>query len=232
MPILLYHHVSDQEKYQRYAVAPDVFAAQMQLLEDQGYHTITISELADVINSGGTLPVHPIAITFDDGCYDVFQNGFPILQQHGFRATMYIITNTLGSDKSYGYMQEDEINQLVAAGWEIGSHSVTHTKMQDSKIGVGNEFDNSRKILEEKFKIKVLSFSYPFAIANRWMMDQAASHEYTSAVGVGIFNLHGPRSLFYLSRREVYHSLDVTAFQKLLELPTDPTATPTPESTP
>jgi peptidoglycan/xylan/chitin deacetylase (PgdA/CDA1 family) len=215
MPILLYHHVSETGPTQ-YRVAVDAFRAQMELLKKDGYQTVTVSQVADVIRSGGTLPEKPVAITFDDGYLDAYENAYPILRELGFTATVYIITSTLGTDKSYGYLQEDALKELIGAGWEIGSHGVTHTDLRKTKLGVGNEMKQSKEYLETKLGIKVRSFSYPFGIADQSIKDLAAEMGYDSGVGIDVLNTHTANQLFFLTRREVHSSIPLSGFPKLL----------------
>lgn len=215
MPILMYHRVND-ETGTRYSIQVESFRKQMEMLKQEGYETVTVSRVADAIRGEGSLPLKPVAITFDDGYLDTYENAFPILQELGFTATVYIITGTLGTDKSYGYMQEDALKALINAGWEIGSHSVTHTDLNKTKLGAGNEMKQSKKDLETKLGIKVRSFSYPFGIANQSLKELAVEMGYDSGAGIDILNTHGPSRLFFLSRREVYRSLPLFEFANLL----------------
>lgn len=233
VPILLYHHISDAGKT-RYFVSTTVFKAQMQFLADHGYQTISVSQVADVIRNGGSLPEKPVVLTFDDGFEDVYQNALPILNAHHFTGVAYIITGTLDSNLSYGYMQSDALKALLAAGWEIGSHSITHTDIQASRLGMGIELRKSRQDLETLLGVPVRSFSYPFGSANPWVQSHVQDYGYDNAVGLDIVVTQTSKRLFYLSRREVYHDLDLKAFSALL-VPGDierqalglPTETPT-----
>jgi peptidoglycan/xylan/chitin deacetylase (PgdA/CDA1 family) len=215
MPILMYHHVND-DTGTRYSIQVESFRKQMEMLKQEGYETVTVSQVADAIRGEGNLPSRPVAITFDDGYLDTYENAFPILQELGFTATVYIITGTLGTKKSYGYMQVDALKTLSDAGWEIGSHGVTHTDLNKTKLGAGNEMKQSKEDLETKLGIKVRSFSYPFGIANQSLKDLAVEMGYDSGVGIDILNTHGPSRLFFLSRREVYRSLPLFGFANLL----------------
>ncbi len=216
VPILLYHHVSDKADPTRYVTGLDTFRTQMQTLKQAGYETITISRLAGVIRSGGSLPVKPIALTFDDGYLDTYENAFPILEEFGYTATAYIITGTLGTKLSYGYMQEKELKALAAAGWEIGSHSVTHTSLLTTRLGMGNELKESKEDLEKLLGITIHSFSYPFGAADKSIEALPAQYGYDSAVGLDTIITHPPGRLFYLSRREVYRGITLKQFDALL----------------
>jgi peptidoglycan/xylan/chitin deacetylase (PgdA/CDA1 family) len=237
LPILLYHHVSDQGSG-RYVIPINVFREQMESLKRAGYETISISQLAQVIRTGGRLPVKPVAITFDDGYLDTYENAYPILRELNYTATVYIITGTLGTKLSYGYMQFDALKELAAAGWEIGSHSVTHNDLMKTKLGAGNEMKQSKKTLEELLGGEVRSFSYPFGSANSFLKELAAQSGYDSGVGIDVLNTHTSNQLYYFSRREVYRSLSLVEFKQLLQ-PSEadniiatqsaaPTLTPTP----
>lgn len=234
-PILLYHHVSDHGSG-RYYIPVAAFHEQMQYLHDQGYTSISISQLASAIRGETALPEKPVAITFDDGYLDIYANALPVMKEYGFTGVAYVITGTLEEGKTYGYMQESELKALLAAGWEIGSHSVTHDDLTKSKLGIGNEMKQSKAALEKLFGVPILSFAYPFGIANPWIEDRAAEFGYTSAVGINILDFHTSKQLFFLSRREVYRSLTMVGFRELLtpsalELASQPaSSTPTPAS--
>lgn len=215
VPVLLYHRVSNQGKT-RYIVPVSEFRAQMKALYEAGYRTVTVSQLVKVMREGGSLPEKAVAITFDDGFLDAYENALPILQEYNFIATSYIITGTIDTDLSYGYVQEEELKALVDAGWEIGSHSVSHNSLGKSPLGIRAELRDSRKLLEDLLEIEVKSFSYPYAETNDWLKERVEEYGYTSAVGVGIHVIHSPDHLFFLSRREVYSGTSVKAFQELL----------------
>ena len=107
-----------------YNITPEEFAAQMQALDDWGYTTITITQLIQALSEGGYIPERPIVITFDDGHLSVYQNAFPIMYEHGFIGVTYLVCNYIGGENFKTVVQ---IQAMVYAGWEVGSHSFTHT---------------------------------------------------------------------------------------------------------
>jgi peptidoglycan/xylan/chitin deacetylase (PgdA/CDA1 family) len=215
-PILMYHRVSNKGG-SRYTLPVESFRQQMQYLHDEGYQTLTVTQFADALRDGGAIPKKPVVLTFDDGYLDVYENAFPILKEMGFTATVYIITSTLEPSKSFGYLQEDQIKELFQAGWEIGSHSVTHSNLTKTKLGVGNELKESKAALDDLLDVPVTSFSYPYAVANAEIKELAAQSGYENAVGVDIFVTHPAKRLYYLSRREVDRAMPMFNFRKLLE---------------
>ena len=100
IPVLLYHRVDTEaeSQWRRFCVAPENFADQMRWLAYQGFTTIRLGQLLDYYHLGSPIPSQPIVITFDDGYFCNFSRAFPILQRHGFGATVFLACNLLRSD--------------------------------------------------------------------------------------------------------------------------------------
>jgi len=75
-----------------------------------------------------TLPFNRalVSITFDDGWITDYTNAFPVLHRHGVPATNYVITGAIDDPDR---LSTDMISALMAAGHEIGSHTVNHYDM-------------------------------------------------------------------------------------------------------
>ena len=129
-PVLMYHHVKPSAGGSEYVVSTDQFRRQVEWLVNEGYETISISDLVEAIQKGNYLPKKPIILTFDDGYLDVYQNAFPVLQEAGFTATIYLIENAIND---HGYITDTIIEELSEAGWEFGNHSATHAYLPSSR---------------------------------------------------------------------------------------------------
>jgi len=230
-PILLYHHISqpDSPTTSTYYIPPEDFEIQMKALRDWGYTSISISQLVEAILHSARLPNRPVVITFDDGNLDVYINAFPIMQKYGFAGVMYIVVNTLHAD---GYMGVDQIQEMVAAGWEVGSHSMTHAHLNDAHDLLYNEINQSRIELEGALDLTVRSFAYPFGEMDATVSTQVQSYGYTSAVGLGTLWNQSVYNLYYLSRRPVPGGIDLGTFAAYLPwsgpVELEPTFTTTP----
>jgi len=198
VPILLYHHVSDTIQSQ-YAVTTASLEAQMNWLYENGYQTITVSDLAELIREGGSAPGRPVIITFDDGYLDLYENAYPILRKYGFAGTAFIIGETVDTRSN---LSSEQLQELLAQGWEIGSHSMHHTDLTNG-IAWEEEIVTSKAYLEEKLGIEIHTFAYPYGEADAGVMDYTYSAGYTSAVGLGSSVTHDRSTLYFLNRKEI-----------------------------
>ena len=145
--ILNYHDISDRDNAGPFTVTPAHFAAQMRLLHDAGWTTITAAQLDRWLH-GGTLPRHPVLVTFDDGTAGVWRFADPVLAEYGQHAMSFVITGFVGTHQPY-YMNWAEIRALAASGrWDIESHThLGHVDVSTDAHGSQGAFLTSRVFL-------------------------------------------------------------------------------------
>jgi hypothetical protein len=103
-------------------VTPEAFAAQMRLIHEAGWTTLTPIHI-EAWQRGEPLPPHSVLITFDDGCMGVWQYAEPVLKRYNMQATAFIITGFVGTHAPY-YMTWDQVTELANTGrWDIHSHA-------------------------------------------------------------------------------------------------------------
>jgi len=180
VPILVYHHVDTKHGY--WYVPTQNFAAQVAYLHDNGYHTITMAQYLDIVQSGATPPDKQVVITFDDGYSDSFAVVFPLLKQYGMIGTFFIITGRVGTD---GYMTWGQIAEMQRAGMEIGAHTVNHpflTKLP--YIQAYLEMRQSKLDLEQRLHTPISIFAYPYNDHNRMVTWLARMAGFRAALAV------------------------------------------------
>jgi peptidoglycan/xylan/chitin deacetylase (PgdA/CDA1 family) len=212
-PILLYHQIEDITPPSQYFMRPTDFKAQMEALHDWGYTPIPVSLLAEAINTGAKLPPRPIVITFDDGDENVYTNAFPVMRDLGFPGVLYIISSALGSKS---HLTSNEVFEMVAAGWEVGSHSTTHLNLVNDHGQVWAEASVSRQALKADLGLPINTFAYPYGAADTFVMQKVSQYGYLAAVGLGLSSQQGPGNLFYLNRIEVKYGTTLADFAELL----------------
>lgn len=206
-PILLYHFVGRQALEQngrstsRFNVTATDFAAQLALLQQLGYHTVTLREIAAALRGEATLPSHPIALTFDDGWVEQYDIVFPLLQKYGMRATFFIpSTYPVGGR----FITWEQLQTLADAGMEIGSHGRRHQQLTTLSTAVAaDEIRRSKTELEAHLGRPVTSFSYPYGSAHETHQYLVADAGYTAAVGLGPASVQSLSRIYYLRRIEV-----------------------------
>jgi peptidoglycan/xylan/chitin deacetylase (PgdA/CDA1 family) len=210
VPILLYHHIGfSLQDNTVYYVAPDAFDRELNLLYQWGYKTISLELLVKAIREGAELPPKPILLTFDDGSETVYENALPIMQRYHFTGVSYIVYHYVGIRN---YMNADQIRALYAAGWEVGSHGLSHTDLTTRPARQMDEIVESRRRLEALLGIPILSFAYPFGAYDSDSLHYVHQAGYMAAMGLGNESLQGNKNLFYLYRQAVKGSEDLRAF--------------------
>jgi peptidoglycan/xylan/chitin deacetylase (PgdA/CDA1 family) len=199
LPILMYHKVGNppaDSKLKKLWVSVPMFRKQMTYLKDNGYHPITFYDLYDFWDGKKALPPRPILITFDDGYQNNFTEAFPVLKELGFPATLFVVVQTVGWDNSWHdpktetripMISWDQLKELRAAGWEIGSHTMNHHHLPSiQKKEVAIEMEKSRRVIGEFLNEVPPTFAYPYGAGEDvpFIREQAKAAGYRVAVGV------------------------------------------------
>ena len=81
-----------------------------------------------------------LSLCFDDGLISQFQTAKPYMDKYGFRATAYVITETLWNHGSFsGYYDIPTARALESeSGWEIGAHAYTAANHNASYTGISD----------------------------------------------------------------------------------------------
>ena len=160
-PILEYHMVNDHpdEDGYDYAVPVEEFKAQLDYLQAEGYHTITLLEYMKAKKGKFTLPEKPVVLTFDDGYEDNYTILLPLLEERGMKAVVFMVTNEIGRP---GYLTWDQLRDMQNRGIELGSHTANHQPLTTLEPQMRNDELKLSKLLMEWNGLKtVFSFSYP-----------------------------------------------------------------------
>lgn len=155
IPILTYHHLAPEGTFEPNSpviISPMVFSAQMQLLKDQGYHTITSQDLYDYLRKDIALPEKPVLITFDDGYESNYTLAYPVLKKLGMKAVINIVVGfTPGEEEGLfpgggstagapflkqNHLTWEQMREMVLSGLiEIQSHTYDSHRLVPAEDG-------------------------------------------------------------------------------------------------
>jgi len=173
IPILMYHSITDQDEssvhaYYRTTTSPGRFAGQLKFLQGEGYTSCSLAHAMNLLQTKAPTREKLVVITFDDGYSDFYRHAFPVLQQYGFSATVFLPTAYIG-DTPISFKGKDcltwaEVRELNKFGIRFGSHTVTHPQLRELSVrSINNEVVNSKAAIEENLGSAVDSFAYPYA---------------------------------------------------------------------
>jgi len=131
--IVQYHHV-DTGTPPSTTISPDDFRRHLQYLHDNGFHVMALDDMLAALRNREQIPDRSIAITFDDGYLSIYENAFPLLVEFGFPFTLFVSTQPI-DDNQPGFMDWDQINEMVASGALIANHMVDHPYMLEPIAG-------------------------------------------------------------------------------------------------
>lgn len=228
MAILTYHHICDvppgQSDHKGLFVPEEAFRAQMLWLRDRGYAALTLDELAQGLAGVKALPRRWVCVTFDDGFRNNFTAGLPVLQEAGFPATVFLITDRVARREVRGqwddYLTKDDVAQMREAGIEFGSHTHTHprlTRLESDEVR--QELETSRDILRSEFHIEPRWFCYPYGNFSRRIADLVKEAGYQGALSTIRDNRVRPEQLYWMPRVMVMNDTTPERLKYMLSLP-------------
>lgn len=195
----------------------------MAWLAEAGYRTLSLS---DCLQPDFQSPQKAVVLTFDDGYRALMQHVLPVLLRLGFVATVFPVVKFVGQQNRWDYnlfwrrmwhLDWNELRELLAAGWEVGSHSLRHAYLPAlAPDELREDLLRSREILEQNLQIPIRHLSFPFGRGNERVLDCALRAGYESVATLGqefgfpndIFNgvegAEQERRLRIFSRRGIY----------------------------
>jgi peptidoglycan/xylan/chitin deacetylase (PgdA/CDA1 family) len=158
----MYHVIDDAPSdapFPELYLSRTAFAAQMRYLAAKGFHAVTLQAVWGYWH-GARLPAHPIVLSFDDGYRSQWGNAARILRRYHWHGVLNLVIRNLHAG-TYG-LYPTMVRSMMAAGWEIDSHTINHTDLTTiTGAALEEQVVRSRQILKHLFHAPVNFFCYP-----------------------------------------------------------------------
>ena len=223
LAILTFHSIEDRRS--PISFPRHLFRYGLARLHAQGYRSLGLSEAIEFLQKGAALPQRALVITFDDGYQTVYDEAFPVLQEFGITATVFLTSGDSGSVDPDGRLSSREgrsmlswsqIIEMSRAGISFGAHTLTHPDLRRlTPERMEAEICESQAIIEDVLQRPVTSFAYPFGLfdaRSREIVRKHFSCACTSRLGL----VTSASDLFALERVETYYFRSKFLFNLML----------------
>ena len=170
----------------------DKFRSQMQALKDADIPVIGFDEFFAWRRGEKDIHDPSVVITIDDGWRSTYELAWPVLKEFDFPFSIYLYKNYVGGGGRA--LTVEMIQEMVAAGVEVGSHTVSHPLRKSVFAEPGKrsqaefeeylrvELQESKSFLEDKFGIRVRTFAYPGGIHTDEIVALAEKYGYQASI--------------------------------------------------
>ncbi len=211
IPSLMYHEISDDIFGLEYMfVSPSAMREQLEWLKDNGYDTIFFSDLTHLQDYD-----KPIILTCDDGYIGNYDNLFPLLKEFNMKATVFVVTDTIGQQN---FMTASQIKEMSDSGLiSIQSHTKNHAKLDGlNESELLEQYQQSKTVISSITGKSPYVLSYPEGLYSSLSKQTAAGY-----FSFGVEDRNGPwktgSDLFSVKRTGISRDMNIDDFKWLVK---------------
>ncbi len=170
--VLYYHRIGQTDVL---TTEGEEFSRQLRYFKSN-YECISLAELCQRLREGRAFRRRSLVITFDDGYRDNFTEAAPLLKEIGLTATFFVSTGFIETERDFPHdlrdqnavgrfpkLRWDDLRQMEAEGFEIGSHTVNHTCLGKANgVIIEQEVYDSLAALNRELGASARAFSFPW----------------------------------------------------------------------
>lgn len=191
----------------RFAEILDLLQAETRVVSPVGYG-MRFLEICDEDTDSRPL----VMLSFDDGYEEIYTRAFPLMKERGIAGMVSVVAGYSGKTNLWDigggglrHLYWHEIKELIAAGWVICSHTMTHPDLKyctDDRLAW--ELAESKALLERKLGIDMPAIAYPFGRFNARVVAATRRAGYDIGFTVNAERWLGKRGPLTIRRTPVY----------------------------
>ena len=169
--IVAFHRVQDTDPLDSLSIDAATFERHCRFYR-RHFHVVPLRELVTRMSAGRPID-RLLAITFDDGYRDNFENARPVLEKLSLPATFFVVTEWMGTDVvawwdrargvSHPWMDWDQVRDLHRRGFDVGAHTRSHVDLGAvAPMAARDEVIGARLQLEQELGARADLFAYPY----------------------------------------------------------------------
>ncbi len=170
-----------------WSVSAGTFERHLAYLEEEGFRTVTMDDVLAHMSGERVLHGRCVALTFDDAEESVYRYAYPLLEKHGMKGTIFVITSKIGQNwNDLSISSIDQLREMQRSGvMEIESHTHDmHYKVKrgdsphpsfdllalsgstDERKAVLSDLERSRRLIEHLFGEEPRVLAWPFGFGS------------------------------------------------------------------
>ena len=207
--ILTYHSVDDSGSV--VSIDARSFARHVRWLAASPLRVLPLDQLADAPEDEDA-----VAITFDDGLESFGRVAAPLLHEHGLTATLFVVTDAVGSTNVWRgrgdpgipvqpLLDWSALGRLASEGISIGAHTCTHLNLATAEPAeTEREIVASKTRLARELGVVASTFAYPYGGVSHLAHDVVA-REFRCGVTTRLATLSSHDDPALLPRLDSYY---------------------------
>ncbi|MGC9319864.1 MAG: polysaccharide deacetylase family protein [Armatimonadota bacterium] len=212
--VLCYHDMAPGAEG-TFSIPTEDFAAQLELIHEGGFESVLPSQIADYLQGRADLPGKAVCLTFDDGPESILTESKPLMDEYGYTGAAFLITDQVGGA---GKLSWEQVRELEAAGWEIGSHTASHAK--PTKIDPGRwaeELESSRAAIDAETEGECTALAYPYGLYDEQVIEAAREAGFRIALTIDRGPADWTTDAMVVPRQMVVNGNSLDTFSRWLE---------------
>lgn len=223
---MTYHSIDESGSV--ISTTPGIFRRQMKILREAGWNCVTLGDLVRMLPDRRPISEKTAVLTFDDGFQNFYTRAFPVLEEYGFKATVFLVTDCVGKhnfwenkeDGSTGMplgklLSWDEIKELSKSGIDFGAHSVSHPDLTKIPLEEARrEVIESKSAIEQHLGTAAATFAYPYGHFNE-QVKEIVKANYAAAVSTNLGKVAAGNDIHALKRLDTFYLRDERIFNSL-----------------
>lgn len=225
--VLAYHRIGANVDMEL-DIPTSFFEQQLKYLVEY-YDVVTLDKgLETLTKLGEPLEKDMVALTFDDGYSDFYENAFPLLSHYKVPATIYLSTHYIETGENFPWdksLDKEKQAQAKPISWKqleeitasglitLGSHTHTHPNLNSLALQeIERELATSKQLIQKRLGINVEHFCYPGGVFSDYTEVAVSKHFKSAAIGGRRKNIY-PINAYHIYRVPSQKSDDFQLFK-------------------
>ncbi len=179
--VLTYHSIDASGS--PISVAPATFRRHVEWLASGAVQVVPLTHLLRL-----SPKANAVALTFDDGFENFAVEAAPLLRAHGFPATLFVVSDRVGTTNAWGtngtagiprlpLLDWASLARLAETGITLGAHGRTHRALDGlSDADVEDELSSCVEAIRERTGHTPETFAYPYGCTSSIAVAAARAH--------------------------------------------------------